>query len=317
MRVVFVKNVSSVRRKSRSGIIVCFDSSKCREVNIRDIEVLVILGSKIDVESGVFSLLSSFNVPIAVVSRLGTSILSVPVVTLYNEIRRNQYIMADAEREEIMLKILIAKFRGFANILKYYSATPPDVIEPQEQGGTLLQWEAVNSRIYWSELIKLLPPKVLEELKSKYHFEGRKPKAADPFNKSVSLLYALLYTICLRALLASGLDPTYGLHHKTRYSIPLVYDYSEMFKPLAIHTVIKVFRAMEHLELDKNKELTKESVNIIAKEFFKLIKAKVLGTRYTVQRLIYMNAFRLADRIKGNTNINYTFTYNPKKLKIP
>ena len=73
-----------------------------------------------------------------------------------------------------------------------------------------------------------------------------------------------------------------------------------MFKPLAVHTVIKVYRAKKTLELDEGGELTKESVNIIAREFFKLLKARILGTRYTVQRLIYINAFRLADRVKGN-----------------
>ncbi len=317
LRVVFVKNVSLISRKSRSSILICYDPNKCRETNVRDIEALVMLGSEINVKSGVISLLSSFNVPVVVISKLGTAIFSAPVVTLYNEVRRRQYIMTDEEREEIMLNVLFAKFRGFANVLRYYGFIPPEIVELRGQGVSVLQWEAVNSRVFWSEILKLLPPNVLEELKLKYGFEGRRPRAVDPFNKSVSLLYALLYAICLRALLASGLDPTYGLHHKTRYSTPLVYDYSEMFKPLAVHAVIKAFKARKILEVGEDGELTKESVNAIAEEFFKLIKARIQGTRYTIQRLIYINAFRLADRIKGNANTNYTFTYNPKKLKIP
>lgn len=315
MRVVFVRGASSLRRRSRSSILVCFESGNCREVNVRDMEALVVLGAGVSIESGVISLLSSFNIPTVVASRLGTSILSVPVVTLFNEARRKQYGMTEEEKRDIVYRILTAKLKGLANVLKYYGAEPPGAAELRE-GEELLRWEAASSRAYWSELVKLLPQEALEELKLKYGFEGRRPRAADPLNKSVSLLYSLLYALCLRALLASGLDPTHGLHHKTRYSTPLVYDYSEMFKPLAVHAVIKTYRSGKKLELGEDEELSRESINTVAGEFFKLLRARIAGTRYSVYRLIYINAFRLADRIRGDTSTSYTFTYNPKKLRI-
>ena len=314
MKVVFVRSASSVRRRGRSSIALCSERSGCREVNLRDLEALVILGSEVSIESGAIALLSSFNVPVAVLSRLGTSILSVPVITLYNEVRRRQYSMDDEERAEVMLRILNAKFRGLANVLRYYGVPPPEISEP---AGDLLTWEAATSRSFWDELVELIPPGLLAELRLRYGFEGRRPRAPDPFNKSVSLLYSILYALCLRALLASGLDPTLGLHHKTRYSVPLVYDYSEMFKPAAVHAVLKVYRAGARLELGEDGELTRESVRAVAEEFFRLLRARVAGTRYTVRRLIYVNAFRLADRIRGNVGASYTFTYNPKKLRLP
>ncbi|MGC9012660.1 CRISPR-associated endonuclease Cas1 [Thermogladius sp.] len=133
-------------------------------------------------------------------------------------------------------------------------------------------------------------------------------------NQSISLLYAL----SARALLAAGLDPTTGLHHKTRYSIPLVYDYSEMFKPVAVHAAIKAMSKAGRLPgLDKDGYLTKESMRFLFEEFFYIFKARIRGAKITPHRAVYVNAFRLAARIRGDKSAKYTFTYNPKKLKYP
>lgn len=316
MRAIFVRGAQAISRKSRSGILICYSQSKCKEVNVRDIEALIIIGSGVSVEAGVLSLLARFNVPVSVVSKLGVSLLSAPLLVLHNEIRRRQYTMPDEEKASIMKAILMAKFRGLVNVLKYYGISSVSISEPEE-GEDLLHWEAINSRALWSKALELLPQDVLEELEEKFGFSGRKPGAPDPFNKSTSLLYALLYSVCLRALLAAGLDPTCGLHHKTRYATPLVYDYSEQFKPVAIHAVMKAYRGGNRLEVDEEGELSKESINIVAREFFKLLKSRIANTRYTINRYIYVGALRLAERIRGNVDVNYTFAYNPKKLRGP
>jgi CRISPR-associated protein Cas1 len=319
MKIIFVRNAEYISRKSRSSILVHFDKDRYKEVNIRDIEALIILGSKALLESGVISLLSSFNIPVAIISKLGTSLLSTHILTHYNEVRRVQYTMNEDERQRIMLEILFARFRGLSNILKYYGCRDPGLCsleELEKKNVSLLWWEALNSRIYWEELLKLLPKETLETLRNTYGFEGRKPKASDPFNKSISLLYSTLYTIGLRALVAAGLDPTEGLHHKSRYSTPLVFDYVEMYKPVAIHTVLKVFRSKEEIEISKDGNLTKESIEILMKEFFKIMRSRIRGTRLTPYRSIYINACRLARSIKGETKVKYTFSYNPKKLAL-
>lgn len=317
MRVIFVKNAESVTRKSRSSVVVHRADGSYREINVRDIEALVVVGSKTRIETGVIALLSSYNIPVTVVSNLGVSIMASPVMTLYNETRRAQYNLEEDEKMEIMLGILKAKFRGFANILKYHGVDVPE-FEADESldSQNLLLWEANISRKYWQLLLDLIPESLLSELKERYGFQGRKPRSKDPFNQSVSALYAVIYSIVTRALLASGLDPTCGLHHKTRYSTPLVFDYAEMYKPIAIHAVVKLLRKSNRLpELDEDGYLSKESLSAVLKEFFSMMKARVRGTRITPHRAIYVNAFKLANRIRTrDKNLKYTFTYNPKKL---
>ncbi|MEM4570405.1 MAG: CRISPR-associated endonuclease Cas1 [Desulfurococcaceae archaeon] len=317
MRTIFVKNAELVSRKSRSSLIIHRRDGTYREVNIRDIEAVVILGATTRIDCGVVSLLSRYNIPLSIVNKLGVSILTVPVVTLYSETRRAQYSLSDDEKAEIMLEILKAKFRGLSNILKYHERSAPEAdLEEAVAKKDLLRWEAAMSRRYWQLMVDLIPSNILNELRDRYEFQGRNPRARDPFNQSISALYAVLYSLSTRALLASGLDPTYGLHHKTRYSVPLVYDYAEMYKPIAVHAVIKVLRKIEKLPvLDEDGYLTKESVDVVLKELFNILNVRVRGTRITPHRAIYINTIKLATRIRtGNKQIHYTYTYNPKKL---
>lgn len=316
MRAVFVRNAELVSRRSRSSLVVHLGGGRFKEINVRDIEALVVIGSKVKVESGVINLLSRFNIPVAIVSKIGVSTLSTPVITLTNEARCSQYSLPEGERLEIAYGILKAKFGGFRNILLYHDSEPPEfAFEDQASPTDLVRWEANNSKLYWQKLLRLLPEEVLAELRERYGFRGRKPRSRDPFNQSISLLYALLYSISTRALLAAGLDPTYGLLHRTRYSTPLVYDYVEMYKPLAVHAVIKVYRVSKKpIELGEDGYLTKESTNTLCREFFNIAKARIRNTKQTPHRTMYINAYRLAQRIKGQKTVQYTYTYNPKKL---
>lgn len=320
MKVTFIKDAELITRKSRSSLLIHRADGSYKEINIRDLEAVVILGSKTKVESGVVTLLSRYNVPLSISNKLGVSILTVPVITLSNETRRAQYTLGEEEKNEIILRILTAKFGGFANMLKYHEKIiqEPEFNEELSKQD-LLRWEALMSKKYWQLLLDLLPENLLNELEARYEFQGRRPRAKDPFNQSISLTYAVLYSLGTRAILASGLDPTQGLHHKTRYSTPLVYDYIEMYKPIAVHAVIKTLRKTGKLpELDEYGYLSKESLNTLLKEFFNIMKARIRGTRITPHRAIYVNAQRLAARIRtNNKNVTYTYIYNPKKLIYP
>lgn len=320
MRVVFVRNAELVTRKSRSSVVVHRSGCSYKEINVRDIEALVVMGSKTKIETGVIALLSRYNIPLTVVSKLGVSVLATPVVTLYNETRRAQYTLSEDEKVEIMRGILKAKFAGFANILKYHGINTPEFeVDESLARQNLLLWEANTSRKYWQLLLNLVPGNLLNELKERYGFQGRKPRSKDPFNQSVSALYAVLYSIATKALLASGLDPTCGLHHKTRYSTPLVYDYVEMYKPIAVHAMVKLLRKTGKLpELDEDGYLNRDSLNAILKEFYNIMKAKIRGTRLTPHRAIYIHAFKLAMRMRTrDKSIKFTFIYNPKKITQP
>ena len=90
-----------------------------------------------------------------------------------------------------------------------------------------------------------------------------------------------------------------------------------MYKPVAIHAVIKAFRSKsKEINLDKDGDLTRKSIETLAREFFSIMQARIRNTRLTPYRSLYINAYRLARRIRGDSQARYTFTYNPKKLVL-
>jgi len=85
--------------------------------------------------------------------------------------------------------------------------------------------EAHAAQRYWQLIASLMP--------GDWGFHGRNPLAGDPFNTALNYSYAILYGIVYDALIVAGLDPYAGLMHTPKSGKEsLVYDYSEMYKPL-------------------------------------------------------------------------------------
>jgi|BEDMetMinimDraft_2_1075160.scaffolds.fasta_scaffold06099_1 CRISPR-associated protein Cas1 len=296
--ILVLTNPIKIDRKSRSELIVSF-KDYTRNYNLRDITGVVILGSSTLIPSGVVSLLSSMNIPLIISNKLGVAISSPTLVVMLSEVREKQYKLTDEEKSEIARNFILARFNGLSNLLKYYKQDPPQLVDNND----LLVWEAINSRAFWDKIFNLFPKEVRDI--------GRKPRHSDPFNKSLSLAYALLYAICTRALLSFGFDPTYGFMHKSRYSTALSFDFSEMFKPIAIHAVIRAYK--KGLSLDKEGELSKDSVNKVSREFFDLISKK--QNNESIYKAVYNRALKLSQYLrKKDKSIKYTFTYDPRKL---
>ena len=80
----------------------------------------------------------------------------------------------------------------------------------------------------------LLPLAMQLEESDPLHFSGRNRRPPrDPFNALLSFGYALLYRDCLAALLAVGLEPSFGFLHTPRSSAyPLALDLMDLFRVL-------------------------------------------------------------------------------------
>ncbi|MEM3974876.1 MAG: CRISPR-associated endonuclease Cas1, partial [Ignisphaera sp.] len=90
-----------------------------------------------------------------------------------------------------------------------------------------------------------------------YGFTGREPRKGDVINSSIDFLYTILYGIITKAIVATGLDPFYGLIHVLKSGrLSLTYDISEIFKPLAIHTIIQASRKANLRTLRGSRMLT-------------------------------------------------------------
>ncbi len=296
--------------KSRSVLQLIYISKTGKEVireyPLRDLEGVLVIGRGLLIESSVLSVLPSMNIPVSIIARDSVGILINPVITVTNNYRRLQYGLDKAKALTIALQYLKAKINGMINILKYYRITPPPIPEPpmqlddpEDYEYMIRVWEATASKTLWQALTKTIRPEQLDKLVNEYNFSGRKPRHPDPFNKTLSVMYSVLYTLATKALLANGLDPTHGLLHRTKYSTPLTFDYTEMFKPIAMQATIDLINSQGLPELGEDGELTRESVNRAIRTIYQYLSLRHKDTKKTPYRQIHLKAFCLAKHLEG------------------
>lgn len=186
---LLIRKAEKLKMKSRSVLQIIRTTEKggklVREVGIRDIEAVLIIGREIYIESSVLSVLSTMNIPVAVIAKDAVGILMNPVVVTYNHYRSLQYRLPKEKQLEIALGYIEAKLKGMNNILSYHRRSRVKIEPPPKFKGDvkdyeqkIRSWESTHSVKLWRELINILPHSILKELKEKYSFSGRVPRPA-------------------------------------------------------------------------------------------------------------------------------------------
>lgn len=109
--------------------------------------------------------------------------------------------------------------------------------------------EARAAAYYWGNLFPEIP-------KFRRDREGIAP------NSLLNYGYAILRGIIARALVSSGLLPTFGIHHRNRYNAYcLADDIMEPYRPVVDHVVVKLVKQNLH-DQPINLELKRELLSI-------------------------------------------------------
>ena len=78
--------------------------------------------------------------------------------------------------------------------------------------------EAISARYYWRRYFQSL----------NFPHYKREPQARDSINAKLNYGYAVMGSLCHRSIIIHGLNPVFGVYHKSRYrSFPLTYDLME------------------------------------------------------------------------------------------
>lgn len=139
--------------------------------------------------------------------------------------------------------------------------------------------------------------------------EGRsKQPPLNEVNALISFGNMVCYTLCLRAIQQTQLNPTISFLHtpgERRYSLAL--DVAEIFKPLIIdRTIFKVLNKKEIQEKHFNKKFNKCILNESGKKIFvkaiedklqETFKHKTLGRNVSYRHLIKLECYKLAKHI--------------------
>jgi len=304
--------VVSIPRKNSQRNIVWESQS----IPLLDLELLVIVGSRVRLSSGVTLMLSEASVPVIIHSRGSDCLLMNPFNVRIAEVRRKLYSIVENPfwRVSIGRSFIEGKLSGLANLVRYLAYKNIEkgkdakwVLKEIANIGKLRKNE-VNSirnvndlRLYEAKWSKKLWELLITFVPNEYEFTGRDPKSKDPINSAINYGYAIIYGLCTHALIASGLDPYVGIIHSERAGkTSLTYDFSEMFKPIAVHAVIVASR-LANLSIDKNGYLTKKSLEIITRNFYRLLKRKHRKWKYSARGEIYAKAWELRQNIEKGT----------------
>jgi CRISPR-associated protein Cas1 len=308
-KILVIRRRGKLKMKSRSVLQLQHkrgEKTIIREYPVRDLDSVLVIGSNVYIDSGAISVLATLNIPIASIAKDSIGILYNPIVILNSNYRMLQYSIEKTRALDIAKSYIESKVLGMRNILQYYNVHPPTLPEPPttvEDPETyeyrIRLWESQTSNKLWNKIITLIDRPTLEELRNRYAFAGRRPRHPDPFNKTLSVMYAALYSLATKALIAAGLDPTYGFLHRTRYSTPLTFDYTEMLKPIAIQATIDLVNTEGLPTLAEDGELDRNSVNNAIKWLYKYLTMKHQKTKKTPYQYIFLKAYCLAKHLEG------------------
>ncbi len=114
------------------------------------------------------------------------------------------------------------------SIIKKISRLKEKIDREARQVDIIRGYEGKAGEIYFSLLTRILKVNQGDFL----YFQGRNRRPPrDPFNALLSFGYALLYRDCMNALLAVGLDPSFGFMHTPRSAAyPLALDMMDLFR---------------------------------------------------------------------------------------
>jgi len=299
----------------RHGVVYVVSRSGERVPVSADVELLVLVSGAVSVSVRALRRLAELGVRVVVIGKRGMVIGEYRPIDRVNrtvEARIAQY-RAKAEGWTLAYarEMAVSKIVNQARVLRYLAKSRRELWLRDEayavedyaarlerlnrlSAEAIRGLEAQAARRYWSSIATLVPDWV--------GFTGRDPFGEDPLNKALNYGYAILYSLASDALIVAGLDPYAGFLHADRSGRPsLVYDYSDMFKPVAVDRVL-VQRLCEEMLETVHGVLSYRARSMIAKTVLENMLQKYLDSQGRRKRLkdhLYAYAWSLASSLRS------------------
>ena len=232
-----LRNAQLVITKPDDGDLPLMDvSEQVRTIPIEDIGVIVIDNKQITITSVVMSALLDNNVAMITCNEhsMPTGLmLPLHANTLQSERFQDQLEASLPLRKQLWQQTIEAKIRNQAAVLKYISG------------------QEARNMIAWSNSVKSGDSENMEARAAAFYWKNVFPDldffARDRYgpapNNLLNYGYAVLRAIMARALVATGLLPTMGIHHHNRYNAYcLADDIMEPYRPFVDKLVVDIVK---------------------------------------------------------------------------
>ncbi len=238
-RTLVIENPSQLSLRQEQMVVKRIEEgvSSERTVPIEDMGVLMLESEHCTITTSLLTRLMERNVAV-----IGCDSKHMPV-GLWLPLEGNT--LQSARFQMQIATSLPLKKNVWAQLIKYKLENQAEVIKRQQlENAPLLRWatevrsgdtdnfEARGAAYYWNAL-----------------FEGqefRRERFGPPPNHLFNYGYAILRAVIARALVASGLFPTFGVHHKNQYNAYcLADDVMEPYRPIVDHYILNHVNEME------------------------------------------------------------------------
>lgn len=251
-RIIYLGNPAYISTKLEQLVIK--QEEKVNTIPIEDIGVVILDNSQITLTQTILYKLLENNVALITCDNRHHPIglqLVLESNTLQSERFRAQIEASESLKKNLWQQTIQSKIYNQAMVLHKFTEKPTENMmywSKSVLSGDTTNYEARAAAYYWENLLQS-------------HDNFKRERFGEYPNNFFNYAYAILRAITARSLVASGLLPTLGIHHKNRYNAYcLADDIMEPYRPFADKIVLEAIKKYPEQE-----ELTKE------------IKASLLG----------------------------------------
>ena len=202
---------------------------------IEDIGVVILDNPQITITQRVLVQLLENNIAVITCNQFHHPIglqLCLDSNTLQSERFQTQINASESLRKNLWQQTIVSKIYNQAMVLKEFDVPIRNMITWSNSvlSGDSKNHEARAAAYYWKNLLES-------------HDNFKRERFGEYPNNFFNYAYAILRAITARSLVASGLLPTLGIHHKNRYnSYCLADDIMEPYRPFADKLIIDIIR---------------------------------------------------------------------------
>lgn len=266
-----------------------------KTVPVEDVGFIILDSPQVTISCALLSFLTKNNCAvISCDSKHLPSGLFLPLAgnSLQSERFRHQIEASLPLKKQLWQQTVQQKILNQASVLQLRRKCPVKILfscAGNVRSGDADNREAVAAAYYWKQLFPLLE-------------SFTRDRFGVPPNNIFNYGYAILRGVVARSLVASGLLPTFGIHHSNRYNAYcLADDIMDPYRPIVDKLIIEKLDGMKEIPAELSRELK-----------ISLLEIPILDTRIGGKRSPLMNAVSLT------TNSLYRcFAGESRKLLYP
>ncbi len=249
-----------------SQLVIEKDGENIGSVPIEDLGVLIIDSHQITLSSGLIAALAAENVAVVFTDAKHLPVsLAVPFTSnvIQSKILAQQIQISVPQKKRLWAAIISAKILNQSKSLVVCGkdGTGLKEISKNIPSGDPKNLEAFAARIYWRKL---------------FGNDFRRNRENMDANALLNYGYAIVRAAAVRAIVGTGLHPSFGVYHKNQYNpFPLADDLVEPLRPFVdvkVYSIVQETLAEndtdDDLIFELNRELKGKLLSILAEDCF-------------------------------------------------